>query len=79
MKTIFRSYNLLILDIIMDRGRKKYYDPSKKKKRFGSQSGRIKIGNTEKKFCSHCRPTLAKRLSNKREIKDEIKKNEFYN
>jgi hypothetical protein len=62
----------------MDRGRKKYCDPTKKKKRSGSQSGRIKIGNTEKKFCSHCRPTLAKRLSNKRQIKDEIKKDDFY-
>jgi hypothetical protein len=54
----------------MDRGRKKY---CKKKKRLGSQSGRIKLGNTEKKFCSYCRPTLAKRLSNKRQIRDEIK------
>jgi hypothetical protein len=73
MKLYLEYYISNIRYIIMDRGRTTYYDPSKKRKRSGSKIGRIKLGNCEKKFCSHCRPTLAKRLSNKKQINYEIK------
>jgi hypothetical protein len=44
----------------------------RKKKRSCTEKEHIKLGNSQK-FCSHCRPNLAKRLTYKNDVKTEIK------